>query len=70
MLIVHVLNQSVRNNRGAVVPLRDCRICCERATPKAARTVYPVQESLAIEGRTITLPPVEIHTVVEVDIQA
>ena len=70
VLIVHVLNQSVRNNRGAVVPLRDCRICCERATPKAARTVYPVQESLAIEGRTITLPPVEIHTVVEVDIQA
>jgi hypothetical protein len=67
-LIVHVLNQSVRNNNGTVVPLRSCRIHCPGCTPKAARTVFPRTRALRIADGAIVLPPVEIHTIVEIQV--
>ncbi len=65
-LIVHVLNQSVRHNRGVVTPLRDCRIRCDAYSPKSARVVYPQEAPLTIDGAVIAVPPVEIHTIVEI----
>jgi hypothetical protein len=63
-LIVHILNQSIRHNDGVIVPLRDCRIRCTSYRPIAASLVYPTQERLAIDGASIAVPPVSVHSIV------
>ena len=66
MLIVHVLNQSVRNNNGVVIPLRDCALKCAKFSPKTARLVFPQKQALKIKGSSIVLPPIDIHAIVEI----
>lgn len=67
-LIAHILNQSIRNNNGVVNPVRDCKLECIDFVPTSARTVYPVERALDVSGRIIELPPVELHTIVEINI--
>lgn len=66
-LIVHVLNQSVRNNSGVIVPISGCQIKGIDYRFNSAKLVYPLQEKLVIEDNTIKLPEIDIHIIVEID---
>lgn len=68
-LYVHVLNQSVRTNQGTALKLNDLSIEMIDYRALAARVVYPEEMPLEVEGQKIALPPVEIHTIVEIEVE-
>ena len=64
IIVIHILNQSIRHNEGVIVTLPANQIECSIYEPIEARLVYPNQEELEIKDGFITVPPVSIHSIV------
>ena len=60
-------NRPARYHDGVVIALHDCANRSHGRPPRAARCVYPSQRPLEIDGRNIRVPPVDIHTIIEID---
>ena len=61
---VHLLNESVKNNNGDIVPVA-CSLSITGRPFTVARVVYPQPEKLNIRDGRIEIPRVELHTIVE-----
>ena len=66
-LIVHLLNESVRNNGGDIVPVT-ASVKVTGFDVKSARSVYPAECALTVRDGVIEVPPVEIHTILKLEI--
>jgi hypothetical protein len=73
-LIVHLLNQSVRVTDGEIIPLQNVtvQLSPNRFPARTARMVYPDRRSLPLADRAgrleVGVPPVEIHTILALEL--